>query len=113
MKQLLVVTLNSDEAKDRVLIALAKESINAYVMPSIEAKNSVLHNTVEPVPEFGLFRHLIQCESDTSATVVVIVDSEDIEDLKNLIKTSVSDTPKDVMGRMFALNLSFFEETLG
>lgn len=110
MKEIFVVASNSEAAKTKILEALNKEHMPGFVLPTINLKQSRLSSDVEPLPEFGVFRHLISHETDTTSLVMLLIDVTEREEVKKIIRNALSDMDTMPSGTMFSFAAETYEE---
>ncbi len=113
MKVLLVVSPTSDEAKNKILKAVAKYELPGIVMPTQSLANSFLRNEDEPVPVFGGLRNIVEAKEniDLTTSIFVIINKESLWEVKAAIKGSCADLTESA-GSMFAVELFDYEESI-
>ena len=91
MKMLVVMSLRSDEAKGKVLKAMADMHIRGIAVQTAGLIDSVLHSDVDPIPHFGFLRNMVDSKSVANDLVFLIIEKDELSGVKEVIKTSCAD----------------------
>lgn len=106
MKHMLFTILEVCSKTDTLLHALSKYGVNGTIMPSTSLKHAILQGN--ETPTFVTLRHLMPTKFEDTTALVMIVDEEQLEDLKNEIR-KISNNFKDIHGCMFSKKIDEFE----
>lgn len=109
--QLLVLIIKHIELVDPLIKTLADEGIPGGTIINSTGMASVLEN-YEDFPMFGMLRKVInnnEEEREIAKTMLFVLNEEEMEKAKVIIKKTVGDLSKPNTGIMFAVPVSFVE----
>jgi hypothetical protein len=110
--KLFVLFLNKPEYLQDILLDLASAGITGVnVLDSKGAMRYICHDTVEPPTMFGSMRDYMNPGRDDSKTLLTVIESEQLETVRNIVNNRTGGIEKPGMGVMFAVNLFYAEGT--
>lgn len=110
MKQLLIVILDHGELVDDLFKDLSSHHYNATVFNARSIKHILEDEENDDIHFFNL-SHLDKHNYDTSTSCYFLVDQDQLEDLKNLIREKTGSFKK-IKGSMFSLPIIDYEGSL-
>ncbi len=112
MKVLYFIVLKNDRIRNRVMKALDGIKVNGVVLASTSVRHALLESNIEPLPDFGALRHVVENVHYNKSTILTVVDEEQIELVKKTVKEASKGCGENA-GRMYTVPVSNYEEIEG
>ena len=101
--QLLLIVLNRVEKLDDLLDGLLKHGISGATIISSTGLMKELAKNIEDYPAFGTLRYLIDFGREENKTIFIVLEEEQIETAKRVVREVIGDLFKPDTAIMFTL----------
>lgn len=111
-KHMLVLVLTHKESMNQVIKAFAENDIHGSTIIDSMGMAAVINNEdYEDLPMFGILRHIMDDddEKEKNYTVFTVLNDEDLEKAKKIVKEVCGNLNKPNSGIMFTLPVDFVE----
>lgn len=108
MKVLFACVLEKNEYEKKLYSELVKNNYSGTVLPTTSIKHALLGSNIEPIPVFAGLRHLVDEKEDINSTILMLVDLDELDKIKAIVKTATNNFEKHC-GCMFAVPLIMLE----
>lgn len=107
--QIVMLVLNKTEKLEELLEAFLEEGIRGCTVLESTGMMRVLNQNGDDMPMFGALRALFDPERKSSKTLMMVLNDQEVETVKKVIRKVVGDLSKPDTGILFAMPALFVE----
>lgn len=111
--QLMFIVLNKVEALDSLLEEMMKNGVRGATIMNSTGMAHELAKSGEDFPIFGTLRLLLDPERSESKTIFMVLREDEVDKVKNIVKSVIGDLSKPDTGIIFTVPVSSAEGIIG